>query len=926
MASNHPPPAPNPTRSQNSSRPMPNRNIQRSRTQTRDDEEEDGGLARQRAGNTHRKQDSQRTTETEERARLEEEQLKREEDILELALDLQAMKISMPGECNLQVQEVNPGYAITSQYNLLLKVSCSGGTPRNISQRIVSVAMAKAWGRNYHLIAEVALNLFMAQFLSAEAMHFVIAKQPCTTGSDNLLIEWLNPNEDSKSNEDYRFETLYVPIRVYGVPLSLRSLNPLQGILKKIGELSDLHALTESMLFAKGSYITGIAKLNVLKPVKDKVKLTISESTSITAYIHDEKIGRICTFCDIMFHTVTHCKKRIELFMERIASKQSAADILFERYGKWMTLVDEIPKETKLESEVQDRNVMLRRFKRLFNPQIEQGPERTEEEQDFNYIREEFPRDCRQNLTRKQLRYEEREVSSASMNRRDFIGREREVEDDTVHPPNYIKEGSSRLGGAVTPLLMHGGHITQGTGEDMQVEGHQAKQQSKGDQVMTEASDRVQVQVPKNSQLESLLQSPEEEMRILQEMIQKQQEIIQLQKGIYTFREPGPPGTRGALVKQPLGPLPATGSKGSTSSLAERASFKGKGKLDMGSKPFVSPRQLRLAAPLTHTENITSAAAMASSSQRPHPSQDVNFSQLPFNSRPSNPQRSTHTPKRHSSPTSILGLPPAKKLASSPIGDAALARGILAGPQSSACTSPSASESLFHGGSRESPLRIELVSLELTGDTRRTDPQSHSSSGRKGGGGASGGSPSFSSRGNRRRHSGWDVPPLCGARGGHPAPPATNASGVGLLAGDGSAPAGEAGEGIPVGDGSGRSLEPLLHSTLPIPGKQAHCTNNHEGSSTSSPYPGQANEIPFKNSNEVEERLGVSAQNGGSSFMGEVPYHGHLGERNSSKVQAHIQVSSIGGNLAEHTPSALEHNEADGREALAPAFKAPRAP
>ncbi|KQJ82083.1 hypothetical protein BRADI_5g05642v3 [Brachypodium distachyon] len=320
---------PNLTSNQNQTRPMPSRNISRSWAEI-EDEEEARRSARQRAQIARREREMQRAAEVEERARFEEEQREREADVPDLALDLQALKISAP-------------------------VACSGGTPRNISKHAVSVAMAKAWGKNYQLIAEVAPNLFMAQFLSVEAMHFVIAKQPWTMGSDNLLIEWVNPNEDSKSNEDYKFDTLYVPIRIYGVPMSLRSLSLLQGILKKVGEPSDLHPLTESMLFAKGTYIYGIAKMNIHKPVKDRVKLTVSESTNITAYIHYEKIGRICTFCGIMFHTVFHCRKRIDLFMERIAKKQSSADLPFERNGKWMTIVEEIPKETKLEYEVQEK-------------------------------------------------------------------------------------------------------------------------------------------------------------------------------------------------------------------------------------------------------------------------------------------------------------------------------------------------------------------------------------------------------------------------------------------------------------------------------------------------------------------------------------------------------------------------------------------
>lgn len=82
--------------------------------------------------------------------------------------------------------------------------------------------------------------------------------------------------------------------------------------------------------------------------------------------------------------------------------------------------------------------------------------------------------------------------------------------------------------------------------------------------------------------------------------------------------------------------------------------------------------------------------------------------------------------------------------------------------------------------------------MEFTGDTS-TDPSPRAA--RRGGGGgaqsrgATRASPSLSSRGSRRQHSGWDVPPIHGVGGGHPSSAAANASGAGALARNGGAQA-----------------------------------------------------------------------------------------------------------------------------------------
>jgi hypothetical protein len=182
----------------------------------------------------------------------------------DLALTLQAMSLTEPGLCTLQsthvVQEQNLDFA----YCLLMKIACTGGTPRNISQQTVEQSMARAWRRNFFAISQVSNTIFMAHFRTQEEMFWVFTRQPWAISSDNLLLEWFDSSYDANSSSDYSFDTIYVTIRAYGIPRIRRSTGLLTDILNQVGSVSEFHIMQESNLFARQDYIWGTAKKSIL--------------------------------------------------------------------------------------------------------------------------------------------------------------------------------------------------------------------------------------------------------------------------------------------------------------------------------------------------------------------------------------------------------------------------------------------------------------------------------------------------------------------------------------------------------------------------------------------------------------------------------------------------------------------------------------
>jgi hypothetical protein len=124
---------------------------------------------------------------------------------------------------------------------------------------------------------------------------------------------------------------------------SKRSLKLLKDILEKVGTQSEFHELREIMLTSRQDYIWGIARMRVCTPVLDRIRLNYSATDAGIAYLHYEKIGRICLFCGVMFHTIQNCHLRQQIITDKICKRQDVEEVPFQRFGQWIVDHELIP-------------------------------------------------------------------------------------------------------------------------------------------------------------------------------------------------------------------------------------------------------------------------------------------------------------------------------------------------------------------------------------------------------------------------------------------------------------------------------------------------------------------------------------------------------------------------------------------------------
>uniref|UniRef100_A0ACD5TJI4 Uncharacterized protein n=1 Tax=Avena sativa TaxID=4498 RepID=A0ACD5TJI4_AVESA len=198
-------------------------------------------------------------------------------------------------------------------------------------------------------------------------MMSMFTRQPWSVSSDTLLFELDNSKNKSAKKECYKFEFIYVTVRAYGIPASNKSFKVLKDILELVGTQSEFHELRQVMLTSRQDYIWGIARMKVCTPVLDRIKLKFSETESGMTYLHYEKIGQICLFCGVMFHTSQNCPLRQQIVMEKLAQ-----DMPYQRYGPWIINPDLIPNNFAVHGPGSNpvfstfQNPDLSRFQRLF--------------------------------------------------------------------------------------------------------------------------------------------------------------------------------------------------------------------------------------------------------------------------------------------------------------------------------------------------------------------------------------------------------------------------------------------------------------------------------------------------------------------------------------------------------------------------------
>nr|XP_051190512.1 uncharacterized protein LOC127303845 [Lolium perenne] len=353
-----------------------------------------------------------------------------------LSVGLQAMGLSDQGQ-NQQNREEEK-----EEFTLLLKVACSGGTPKILSLGSVQQAMIRAWRNNFYKVSQVNQLIFRAHFSSFESMMFVYTKQPWTVGSDVMLIEFESPRKDIEKG-DYKFEYVYATIRAYGIPKKHRSFKILKDILNLVGNQSEFHELRQVMLESRPDYIWGIAKIKVGMSVYDRVKLLYSVNEAGITYLNYEKIGRICVFCGVMFHTVRNCNLRQRIVAEKIRSGQAdqAQQVPFQRYGSWMVEPADIPINFAVQGE--GSNPIFSTYQ---SPHIGRSQRAIGEDQ----LRQRAGEGSNAGMTRRRLQFEEH--SSAKEH-------EQQLQDSTVHTPRSIDGGNQTQSGARRTAIVHERHV-----------------------------------------------------------------------------------------------------------------------------------------------------------------------------------------------------------------------------------------------------------------------------------------------------------------------------------------------------------------------------------------------------------------------------------------------------------------------------------
>ena len=87
----------------------------------------------------------------------------------------------------------------------------------------------------------------------------------------------------------------------------------------------------------------GTIKMSVANPVRDKIWISFPEDFATWVYLYYEKIGRICTFCGQLFHSVQHCDTRNNLLISRQSLNIQLDQIPAVRFGQWMKKIEHIP-------------------------------------------------------------------------------------------------------------------------------------------------------------------------------------------------------------------------------------------------------------------------------------------------------------------------------------------------------------------------------------------------------------------------------------------------------------------------------------------------------------------------------------------------------------------------------------------------------
>lgn len=204
-------------------------------------------------------------------------------------------------------------------------------------------AMRNAWSADPDTIfSTVAKNCFLIQFPTPEGLANAISKGPWTFRGDLVALNRVSSQLDL-APVHVRFSALWV--QLFNVPPYAFTEEGLVSVGREIGK--PLSRPFEGYVGGKRFFKIKV-EVDLLKPLKDKVKVTHPELGEVLMHCVYEKVMRICTFCGHLGHEISTCSdyERLTVLMQSPAAQAKAAghSILSPTKGLWMTNATLVPK------------------------------------------------------------------------------------------------------------------------------------------------------------------------------------------------------------------------------------------------------------------------------------------------------------------------------------------------------------------------------------------------------------------------------------------------------------------------------------------------------------------------------------------------------------------------------------------------------
>lgn len=208
------------------------------------------------------------------------------------------------------------------------------------------MAMKNAWNAHSDtLIRPVAKNCFLIKFCDAKDRLTALTRGPWTFRGDLVAVSQVASQLDLIPSH-VRYATLWV--QLFNIPLNAFIEEGLLMVRRKVR--APLSAPMGG--FVGGRKFTKIkVSVDLIEPLKDKVKVTHPVLGEITAFCVYEKVSRICNFCGFLGHELASCPNhgRLSTLMQSPAGRDrmKAHNLLSPTKGLWTTDATLIPRENQ---------------------------------------------------------------------------------------------------------------------------------------------------------------------------------------------------------------------------------------------------------------------------------------------------------------------------------------------------------------------------------------------------------------------------------------------------------------------------------------------------------------------------------------------------------------------------------------------------